>query len=92
MGPRGCELFLTFKNLVRSWNDFPTKGISFKDKTHISYLVKGKIIHGSSEDVRSKARKYRCEICGIVFKDTYALAYHKSVQHSADKKSPSGVG
>ena len=36
-------------------------------------------------------KKNRCEICGRIFEDSYALSYHKSVEHGPDKKSPTGV-
>ena len=38
----------------------------------------------------SKVRRNRCEICGLIFGDSYALSYHKSIEHGQDKKSPPG--
>ena len=43
--------------------------------------------NGPSE---SKGRRNRCEICGLIFGDSYALNYHKSIEHGRDKKSPPG--
>jgi len=38
----------------------------------------------------SKVRRNRCEICGLIFGDSYALSYHKSIEHGQDKKSAPG--
>ena len=43
--------------------------------------------NGGSENIR---RKNKCEICGLIFGDSYALSYHKSIEHGQDKKSPLG--
>jgi hypothetical protein len=40
---------------------------------------------------RPGRKNYRCEICGRIFEDSYALSYHKSVEHSPGKRSPAGV-
>jgi len=38
-----------------------------------------------------KPKELRCEICGKVFETRYMLSYHKSVEHSQDKRPPIGV-
>ena len=45
----------------------------------------------SNQGSQTRARKNKCEICGKIFEDAYALNYHKSVEHGPDKKPPSGV-
>jgi hypothetical protein len=35
----------------------------------------------------SGGRRNRCEICGLIFGDSYALTCHKSIEHGQDKKS-----
>jgi hypothetical protein len=63
----------------------------------ISQIVISNNVHehckhmASSEGRGSGSKKNKCEICGLVFEDSYALSYHKSVEHGKDKKPPSGV-
>jgi hypothetical protein len=37
-------------------------------------------------------KKHKCEICGKIFEDSYALTYHKSVEHDhPNRRDTSGV-
>ena len=36
-------------------------------------------------------KKVKCEICGKIFETWYMLSYHKSLEHSQDKRPPIGV-
>jgi len=38
-----------------------------------------------------KPKKLKCEICGKIFETWYMLSYHKSVEHSLDKRPPTGI-
>ena len=38
-----------------------------------------------------KPKKLKCEICGKIFETWYMLSYHKSLEHSQDKRPPIGV-
>ena len=40
---------------------------------------------------RPNPKKLRCEICGKVFETWYMLSYYKSLEHSQDKRPPTGV-
>jgi hypothetical protein len=36
-------------------------------------------------------KKHKCEICGKTIEDSYVLSYHKSLEHSPNRRGTSGV-
>jgi len=37
-------------------------------------------------------KKHKCEVCGKIFEESYALTYHKSVEHDhPNRRDTSGV-
>jgi hypothetical protein len=37
------------------------------------------------------SKEHKCEICGKTFEDAYVLSYHKSLEHSPNRRDTSGV-
>jgi hypothetical protein len=38
-----------------------------------------------------KQKKLRCELCGTIFETPETLSYHMSVEHSRDRRPPTGI-
>jgi hypothetical protein len=68
----------------------PKTATSFRQEIQfLNWYVYHIILEMSTAEVKPK--KLRCEICVRIFEIPEMLSYHMSVEHSQDRRQPTGI-